>query len=71
MQLILREATSKVRTEMGEAIHLKPREFLAVHMKGGQPCPRCGTSISLIGANQRITNFCRSCQPGSLFRGGA
>jgi formamidopyrimidine-DNA glycosylase len=71
MQLTLREATSKVRTEMGEAIHLKPREFLAVHMKGGQPCPRCGTSISLIGANQRITNFCRTCQPGSLFRGGA
>jgi len=70
MQLILREATSRVQTEMGEAIHLKPREFLAVHMKGGQPCPRCGTSISLIGANRRITNFCRTCQPGSLFRGG-
>lgn len=69
MQLILREATDKVRTEMGEQIHLKPREFLAVHMKGGQLCPRCGTSISLIGANQRITNFCRTCQPGSLFRG--
>lgn len=70
MQLILREATAKVRAEMGESIHLKPREFLAVHMKGGQPCPRCGASISLIGANQRITNFCRTCQPGSLFRGG-
>jgi formamidopyrimidine-DNA glycosylase len=70
MQMILREATTKVRAEMGDAIHLKPREFLAVHMKGGQPCPRCGTAISLVGANQRITNFCRTCQPGSLFRGG-
>jgi formamidopyrimidine-DNA glycosylase len=69
MQLILRAATIKVRAEMGDEIHLKPREFLAVHMKGGQPCPRCGTTISLIGANQRITNFCRTCQPGSLFRG--
>ena len=66
MQSTLREATDKVRVEMGEAIHREPREFMAVHMKTGEPCPRCGTPISLIGANQRITNFCRTCQPGGL-----
>ena len=54
---------------MGEAIHLKPRDFLAVHMKSGEPCPRCGTPVSLVGANQRITNFCRTCQPGGLIKG--
>lgn len=69
MRTCLLEATEKVRTEMGEDIHLKPREFLAVHMKTGEPCPRCGTTISLIGANQRITNFCRQCQPGGLIKG--
>jgi formamidopyrimidine-DNA glycosylase len=69
MQNTLREATEKVRAEMGEKIHLKPREFMAVHMKTGEPCPRCGTPISLVGANQRITNFCRHCQPGGLIRG--
>ena len=64
MRACLLDATAKVRAEMGENIHLKPREFLAVHMKMGEPCPRCGTTISLIGANQRITNFCRRAQPG-------
>lgn len=69
MQSTLRAATDKVRAEMREAIHLKPRDFMAVHMKGGQPCPRCGATISLVGANQRMTNFCRQCQPGGLIKG--
>jgi formamidopyrimidine-DNA glycosylase len=69
MRLTLTEAIDKVRLEMQENIHLKPRDFLAVHMKTGEPCPRCGTPISLVGANQRITNFCRSCQPGGLIKG--
>ena len=71
MHTTLAEATDQVRNEMGENIHLKPREFLAVHMKTGEPCPRCGTTISLVGANQRITNFCRNCQPGGLIKGMA
>lgn len=39
------------------------RDHLRVHRKGGEPCPRCGSRISEITAGQRITNFCRSCQP--------
>jgi formamidopyrimidine-DNA glycosylase len=69
MQSTLREATEHVRVEMGEAIHLEPREFLNVHLKTDKPCPRCGTRISLVGANERITNFCRTCQPGGLIKG--
>jgi formamidopyrimidine-DNA glycosylase len=69
MQSVLREAIDQVRMEMGEAIHLKPRDFMAVHMKSGEPCPRCGTAISVVRANQRITNFCRTCQPGGLIKG--
>ncbi len=69
MQSVLREAIEKVRPEMGESIHREPRQFMAVHMKSGEPCPRCGTPISLVGANQRITNFCRTCQPGGLIKG--
>ncbi|MFN8594887.1 MAG: hypothetical protein U0559_01700 [Anaerolineae bacterium] len=38
----LREAIDKVRAEMGEAIHREPRDFMAIHMKAGRPCPRCG-----------------------------
>jgi len=69
MQSTLSDAIAKVREGMQENIYLEPRGFMAVHMKTGQPCPRCGTRISLVGANQRITNFCRSCQPGGLIEG--
>jgi formamidopyrimidine-DNA glycosylase len=69
MRTTLLESTEKVRQEMGEAVHLKPREFFAVHMRAGEPCPRCGSPISSVTANQRITNFCRTCQPGGLLRG--
>jgi formamidopyrimidine-DNA glycosylase len=65
----LLESIDKVRQAMGEDIHLKPRDFFAVHLRGGQPCPRCGTRISEVRARQRITNFCRTCQPGGLIRG--
>ncbi|MEX2081409.1 MAG: DNA-formamidopyrimidine glycosylase family protein [Dehalococcoidia bacterium] len=40
------------------------RDFMRVHRLGGKPCPRCGANISEITANQRITSFCRTCQPG-------
>jgi formamidopyrimidine-DNA glycosylase len=66
MRSTLTEAIDQVRQRMGSDIHEKPREFLAVHGKGGLPCPRCATSISQITARQRLTNFCRHCQPGSL-----
>jgi formamidopyrimidine-DNA glycosylase len=69
MQSTLTEAVAQVRLAMGENIHEEPRDFMSVHMQTGQPCPRCGTSISLVGANQRITNFCRTCQPGGLIKG--
>lgn len=63
-----RQAVEVLRGLMGEDIHLKPREFLKVHGKGGQPCPACGGRITAITANQRVTNYCRRCQPGFLLR---
>ena len=38
------------------------RDFLAVHDKGGQPCPRCGTRITEVKAGGFITSYCRGCQ---------
>ncbi len=69
MRTVLTAALQIVRGEMGEDVHLKPRDFFSVHMRAGQACPRCGTSISEITANQRITSFCRTCQPGGLIKG--
>lgn len=62
MRSVLAEAMPIVAARMGDDISLKIRDFLQVHDKGGQPCPRCGASISQIQANQRLTNFCRNCQ---------
>ncbi len=65
---VLREATEVVRERMPPDIHVKVRDFLKVHRKGGEPCPRCGSTISEITPNQRITSWCRTCQPGSLIK---
>ncbi len=69
LRLTLLESIEQVRAAMGEDIHLKPRDFFAVHLREGQACPRCGGRISQITAGNRITNFCRNCQPGGLIRG--
>ena len=65
---VVAEATEVLRQRMGEESHRKIRDFLKVHNKGGQPCPQCGGHITQLTANQRITSYCRHCQPGMLIR---
>ncbi len=62
------QAVSVLRERIGENIHKKIRGFLQVHGKGGEPCPQCDNPITHITANQRITDYCRRCQPGMLIR---
>jgi formamidopyrimidine-DNA glycosylase len=69
MRNTLLASIDKVRAGMQENIDQEPRQFMAVHLKTDLPCPRCGSPISVITANQRITNFCRTCQPGGLIKG--
>jgi len=38
------------------------RDFLSVHRKGGEPCPRCGTRISEVSSRSEATSWCRGCQ---------
>ncbi len=47
---------------------VKVRDFLSVHGKRGGLCPRRGGNITTIGANRRLTNYCRRRQPGLLLR---
>jgi formamidopyrimidine-DNA glycosylase len=61
---VLLESIPIVTEKMREGLdYTEWREHLKVHRKGGQPCPRCGSKISEITAGNRITNFCRTCQP--------
>ena len=65
---VVMEAIDEVRDRMGDRIDHKVRDFLKVHNRGGQPCPICGNKITELRANQRITSYCRRCQPGMLLK---
>lgn len=66
MHTVLQEAVDILRERVRDEIHVEIRDFLQVHGRGGQPCPRCGNPISRITARRRLTNFCRKCQPGTM-----
>jgi len=68
MHTVLGGAIDILRERVGDEIHVEIRDFLQVHGRGGQPCPRCGNPISQITARRRLTNFCRKCQPGTMTR---
>ncbi len=61
------QAVIKLREKFGQNHPRKERGFLAVHGKAGKRCPTCEATISSIKSRQRDTNFCRACQPGTLF----
>jgi formamidopyrimidine-DNA glycosylase len=55
-------AIDTLRARVPPTFEQQVRDFLAVHMKGGQPCPRCGTRISEVKAGGFVTSYCRGCQ---------
>ena len=58
----LATAVEVLKTRVPPTFERQVRDFLAVHDKGGQPCPRCGTRITEVRAGGFITSFCRGCQ---------
>jgi formamidopyrimidine-DNA glycosylase len=58
----LGHAIEVLRERVPPTFERQVRDFLAVHDKGGQPCPRCGTRITEVRAGGFITSFCRGCQ---------
>jgi formamidopyrimidine-DNA glycosylase len=58
----LARAIDILRVRVPPTFEQQVRDFLAVHMKGGQPCPRCGTRISEVKAGGFVTSYCRGCQ---------
>lgn len=55
-------AIRTLRERVPPTFERQVRDFLAVHDKGGQPCPRCGTRITQVRAGGFITSYCRGCQ---------
>ena len=62
MRTVLADAVERLRKLVPPHIEKQHREFLRVHLRGGEPCPRCGRTLRQIGGDE-ATTFCRSCQP--------
>jgi formamidopyrimidine-DNA glycosylase len=59
---VLSNAISVLRKRVPPTFETEVRDFLAVHGKGGQPCPRCGNRITQVEAGGFATSYCRHCQ---------
>jgi len=60
---VLERGIAEHRAAAGGALPMKePPAHLAVHRRGGEPCPRCGTRIAVIYYEDRETYYCPVCQ---------
>ena len=62
MRQVLPDAIAVLRERVPPTFETQVRDFLAVHKKGGQPCPRCGARITQVSPGGFITSYCRGCQ---------
>jgi formamidopyrimidine-DNA glycosylase len=58
----LARAIDILRERVPPTFETQVRDFLAVHGKGGQPCPRCGARITEVSPGGIATDYCRGCQ---------
>jgi formamidopyrimidine-DNA glycosylase len=58
----LSNAVAVLRERVPPTFETEVRDFLAVHNRGGEPCPRCGQRISQTEAGGFTTSYCRHCQ---------
>lgn len=58
----LANAVEVLRERVPPTFERQVRDFLAVHLKGGEPCPRCGTRLSEVSSRSEATTWCRGCQ---------
>jgi formamidopyrimidine-DNA glycosylase len=59
---VLPWAIGELRQRVPPRFEVEVRDFLRVHRKGGQACPRCGGRLSEIAPGGFVTTYCRSCQ---------
>ena len=62
MHRTLGDAIEILRRRVPPTFEIEVRDFLAVHRKGGEPCPRCGARISEVSSRSEATSWCRRCQ---------
>ena len=62
MRTTLANAIEVLRDRVPPTFEKQVRDFLAVHRKGGEACPRCGTRLSEVSSRSEATTWCRGCQ---------
>jgi formamidopyrimidine-DNA glycosylase len=55
-------AVGELQDRVPPTFEKQSRDFLRVHLKGGEPCPRCGATLSQVSPGGFTTSWCRSCQ---------
>ncbi len=58
----LARAIAILRDRVPPKFEIEIRDFLAVHNRGGEECPRCGQRITQTEAGGFVTSYCRHCQ---------
>ena len=58
----LANAIDVLRERVPPTFEKQVRDFLAVHRRGGEACPRCGTRLSEVSSRSEATTWCRGCQ---------
>ena len=62
---VLSWAIQEIKKNIGNSLPKKEvRNFMQIYKKGGEPCPRCGTTIQWISYTDRDTYYCPECQTG-------
>ena len=62
MRSTLADSVVLLRERVPPTFEKQVRDHLAVHNRGGQACPRCGTRITEVKAGGFPTGYCRGCQ---------
>jgi formamidopyrimidine-DNA glycosylase len=62
MRATLAHANDVLQERVPPTFEKQVRDFLGVHLRGGDACPRCGTRLSQVSSRSEATTWCRGCQ---------
>jgi formamidopyrimidine-DNA glycosylase len=62
MRSVLASSIEVLRDRVPPTFEKQVRDHLAVHNRGGEACPRCGTRITQVTGGGFPTAWCRGCQ---------
>jgi formamidopyrimidine-DNA glycosylase len=62
MRSVLTASVTLLRRRVPPTFEKQVRDHLAVHNRGGEACPRCGTWITQVTGGGLPTAWCRGCQ---------